>query len=188
MDDPDASARGRRAGAGGPRAHGPRVPSPQVHCNNMFEKGVKIFKEVQCYFRSEASEWEPQAVSFPLVLDDANPSARFVTVPLQHRMASAVKCQYHFADTWMMFSEITFQSGAGRAGAEGAGAEGAGGGEGKARGHCRTFQGKALKTRRVRGMVGPPVPRSLVRHACRLRSPLCCRVLRRISDVACLPA
>nr|XP_036879880.1 discoidin domain-containing receptor 2 [Manis javanica] len=82
----------------------------QVHCNNMFAKGVKIFKEVQCYFRSEASEWEPTAVSFPLVLDDVNPSARFVTVPLHHRMASAIKCQYHFADTWMMFSEITFQS------------------------------------------------------------------------------
>ncbi|XP_024899689.1 discoidin domain-containing receptor 2 isoform X3 [Pteropus alecto] len=82
----------------------------KVHCNNMFGKGVKTFKEVQCYFRSEASEWEPNAVSFPLVLDYVNPSARFVTVPLHHRMASAIKCQYHFADTWLMFSEVTFQS------------------------------------------------------------------------------
>ncbi|NXD81970.1 DDR2 protein, partial [Halcyon senegalensis] len=83
----------------------------KVHCNNMFAKGVKIFKEVQCYFRSDASEWEPSAVSSVLVLDDVNPSARFVTVPLLHRMASAIKCQYYFADSWMMFSEITFQSG-----------------------------------------------------------------------------
>ncbi|XP_068950765.1 discoidin domain-containing receptor 2 isoform X2 [Petaurus breviceps papuanus] len=82
----------------------------KVHCNNMFAKGVKIFKEVQCFFRSESNEWEPNAVSFLLVLDDVNPSARFVTVPLLHRMASAIKCQFHFADTWMMFSEITFQS------------------------------------------------------------------------------
>ncbi|NXE64582.1 DDR2 protein, partial [Calcarius ornatus] len=85
----------------------------KVHCNNMFAKGVKIFKEVQCYFRADASEWEPSAVSSVLVLDDVNPSARFVTVPLLHRMASAIKCQYYFADTWMMFSEITFQSGTG---------------------------------------------------------------------------
>lgn len=77
----------------------------------MFAKGVKIFKEVQCYFRADASEWEPSAVSSVLVLDDVNPSARFVTVPLLHRMASAIKCQYYFADAWMMFSEITFQSG-----------------------------------------------------------------------------
>ncbi|NXQ62110.1 DDR2 protein, partial [Anthoscopus minutus] len=82
----------------------------KVHCNNMFAKGVKIFKEVQCYFRADAGEWEPSAVSSVLVLDDVNPSARFVTVPLLHRMASAIKCQYYFADTWMMFSEITFQS------------------------------------------------------------------------------
>ncbi|NXJ68903.1 DDR2 protein, partial [Rostratula benghalensis] len=83
----------------------------KVHCNNMFAKGVKIFKEVQCYFRSDTTEWEPSAVSSVLVLDDVNPSARFVTVPLLHRMASAIKCQYYFADAWMMFSEITFQSG-----------------------------------------------------------------------------
>uniref|UniRef100_H3AVY8 Discoidin domain-containing receptor 2 n=2 Tax=Latimeria chalumnae TaxID=7897 RepID=H3AVY8_LATCH len=82
----------------------------KVHCNNMFHKGVKIFKEVQCYFRSEANDWEPNPVSSVLVLDDVNPSARFVTVPLLHRMASAIKCQYYFADTWMMISEITFQS------------------------------------------------------------------------------
>ncbi|NXE52671.1 DDR2 protein, partial [Casuarius casuarius] len=85
----------------------------KVHCNNMFAKGVKIFKEVQCYFRSDTSEWEPNTISSVLVLDDVNPSARFVTVPLLHRMASAIKCQYYFADTWMMFSEITFQSGEG---------------------------------------------------------------------------
>ncbi|XP_028940326.1 discoidin domain-containing receptor 2, partial [Antrostomus carolinensis] len=84
--------------------------APQVHCNNMFAKGVKIFKEVQCYFRADTSEWEPNAVSSVLVLDDVNPSARFVTVPLLHRMANAIKCQYYFADTWMLFSEITFQS------------------------------------------------------------------------------
>ncbi|NXF75036.1 DDR2 protein, partial [Sclerurus mexicanus] len=83
----------------------------KVHCNNMFAKGVKIFKEVQCYFRADASEWEPSTVSSVLVVDDVNPSARFVTVALLHRMASAIKCQYYFADTWMMFSEITFQSG-----------------------------------------------------------------------------
>ncbi|KFZ50227.1 Discoidin domain-containing receptor 2, partial [Antrostomus carolinensis] len=93
-----------------PRHEGLCTPRP-VHCNNMFAKGVKIFKEVQCYFRADTSEWEPNAVSSVLVLDDVNPSARFVTVPLLHRMANAIKCQYYFADTWMLFSEITFQSG-----------------------------------------------------------------------------
>ncbi|XP_042320893.1 discoidin domain-containing receptor 2 isoform X2 [Sceloporus undulatus] len=82
----------------------------KVHCNNMFAKGAKIFREVQCHFRSDTNEWEPNSISSVLVLDDVNPSARFVTVPLLHHMASAIKCQFYFADTWMMFSEITFQS------------------------------------------------------------------------------
>ncbi|XP_073499124.1 discoidin domain-containing receptor 2 isoform X3 [Phyllobates terribilis] len=82
----------------------------KVHCNNMFSKSVKIFKEVQCFFRSEANEWEANSVISLLIMDDANPSARYVTVQLHNHMARAIKCQYYFADSWMMFSEITFQS------------------------------------------------------------------------------
>ncbi|KAJ8274491.1 hypothetical protein COCON_G00091160 [Conger conger] len=81
----------------------------KVHCNNMFTKRVKTFRQVDCYFRS-MSDWEPDPVSFSPVMDNVNPSARFITVPLHNRMASAIKCQYFFADVWMMFSEITFQS------------------------------------------------------------------------------
>uniref|UniRef100_A0A4W4EQ84 Discoidin domain-containing receptor 2 n=1 Tax=Electrophorus electricus TaxID=8005 RepID=A0A4W4EQ84_ELEEL len=82
----------------------------KVHCNNMFSRRVKVFQKVVCYFRSE-SDWEPTPVSFSPVMDDVNPSARFVTVAFHNHMASAIKCQYHFSDIWMMFSEITFQSG-----------------------------------------------------------------------------
>ncbi|KAI1892135.1 hypothetical protein AGOR_G00150840 [Albula goreensis] len=81
----------------------------KVHCNNMFTHRVKTFRKVVCFFRSE-SDWEPAPVSFSPVTDDVNPSARFVTVSLLNHMASAIKCQYYFADVWMMFSEITFQS------------------------------------------------------------------------------
>ncbi|XP_030647324.1 discoidin domain-containing receptor 2 [Chanos chanos] len=81
----------------------------KVHCNNMFSRRVKTFQKVTCYFRSEL-DWEPVPVSFSPVMDDGNPSARFVTVSLHNHMASAIKCQYYFADIWMMFSEITFQS------------------------------------------------------------------------------
>ncbi|XP_048845553.1 discoidin domain-containing receptor 2-like isoform X2 [Brienomyrus brachyistius] len=81
----------------------------KVHCNNMFTKNVKTFRQVTCYFRS-TSEWESTPVTFSPVVDDVNPSARFVSVALDNHMASTIKCQYYFADAWMMFSEITFQS------------------------------------------------------------------------------
>uniref|UniRef100_A0A8D3EB30 Discoidin domain-containing receptor 2 n=1 Tax=Scophthalmus maximus TaxID=52904 RepID=A0A8D3EB30_SCOMX len=82
----------------------------KVHCNNMFSRHIKAFRQVVCHFRSE-SDWEASPLTFSPVVDEKNPSARFVTVNLANHMASAIKCQFYFADAWMLFSEITFQSG-----------------------------------------------------------------------------
>ncbi|XP_061634255.1 discoidin domain-containing receptor 2 [Phyllopteryx taeniolatus] len=80
-----------------------------VHCNNMFTHNVKTFQQVVCYFRSEL-DWEATPLAFSPAVDDKDPGARFVAVPLANHMASAVKCQFYFADVWLLFSEITFQS------------------------------------------------------------------------------
>ncbi|XP_069097450.1 discoidin domain-containing receptor 2-like isoform X2 [Pleurodeles waltl] len=83
----------------------------KVHCNNMFSRGVKIFQRVECLFKPRLmSEWEPEPEGITTVLDDKNPSARFVTIPLNQRMGKAILCRFYFADTWMMFSEISFLS------------------------------------------------------------------------------
>lgn len=83
----------------------------KVHSNNMFSHGVKIFSLVECWFKPRLiANWEPDTVKFHTVLDDRNPSARYVTVPLGRRMGKSIRCHFHFADTWMMFSEISFQS------------------------------------------------------------------------------
>ncbi|XP_008305468.1 discoidin domain-containing receptor 2 isoform X1 [Cynoglossus semilaevis] len=81
----------------------------KVYCNNMLSHNVRTFHQVVCYFRSE-SDWEATPLSFSPVVDDTNPSARFVTVNLANHMASSIKCQFYFGDAWMLFSEITFQS------------------------------------------------------------------------------
>ncbi|NXD74870.1 DDR2 protein, partial [Halcyon senegalensis] len=82
-----------------------------VHCNNMFSKGVKIFQKVECLFKPRLiADWESEPVGVATVLDDKNPSARFVTVPLNQRVGKAILCRFYFADTWMMMSEISFQS------------------------------------------------------------------------------
>ncbi|RXN35373.1 discoidin domain-containing receptor 2-like protein [Labeo rohita] len=82
----------------------------RVHCNNMYTWGVKMFRQAVCFFRSE-SDWEPNPVVFKPKADNISPSARFVTVALGNRMASAIRCRFAFNDIWMMFSEIAFQSG-----------------------------------------------------------------------------
>uniref|UniRef100_A0A6Q2ZJB1 receptor protein-tyrosine kinase n=1 Tax=Esox lucius TaxID=8010 RepID=A0A6Q2ZJB1_ESOLU len=86
--------------------------SMKVHCNNMFQSGVKIFSSVSCSFKPRLlANWEAEPAEFHTVLDDRNPSARYVTVPLGRRTAKALRCRFTFADMWMMFSEISFQSG-----------------------------------------------------------------------------
>lgn len=78
----------------------------------MFRRGVKIFSSVSCWFKPRLiAGWEAEPVTFQTVLDDKNPSARYVTVPLGRRAAKSLRCRFYFADVWMMFSEISFQSG-----------------------------------------------------------------------------
>lgn len=85
--------------------------SMKVHSNNMFTRGVKIFSSVSCWFKPRLiAGWEVEPVTFKTVLDDRNPSARYVTVPLGLRAAKSLRCRFYFADVWMMFSEISFQS------------------------------------------------------------------------------
>ncbi|XP_026005484.1 discoidin domain-containing receptor 2-like isoform X2 [Astatotilapia calliptera] len=84
--------------------------SMKVHCNNMFSRGVRMFRQVTCYFRS-GSEWEADPVTFRPAVDRVSQSTRFITVPLGDRTASTIKCRFHFSDLWMLFSEVAFQSG-----------------------------------------------------------------------------
>lgn len=85
-------------------------PPPQVHCNNMFSRGVRTFRQAGCYFRS-GSDWEADPETFRPTVDYEREGAGFVTVPLGDRTASAIKCRFHFSDLWMLFSEVAFQSG-----------------------------------------------------------------------------
>uniref|UniRef100_A0A8C5SVL1 Discoidin domain-containing receptor 2 n=1 Tax=Laticauda laticaudata TaxID=8630 RepID=A0A8C5SVL1_LATLA len=91
--------------------HQRNFTSMKVHCNNMFSKGVKIFERVECLFKPQLiADWDLQPVGLDTVLDDKNPSSRFVTVPFNHHIGKAILCRFYFADTWMMISEVSFQS------------------------------------------------------------------------------
>uniref|UniRef100_A0A3Q2XFP4 Discoidin domain receptor tyrosine kinase 2 n=1 Tax=Hippocampus comes TaxID=109280 RepID=A0A3Q2XFP4_HIPCM len=76
-----------------------------VHCNNMFSRGVRMFRQATCYFRS-GSNWESDPVTFRPPVDSVSQSARFVTVPLGDHTAIAIKCRFHFNDLWMLLSGV----------------------------------------------------------------------------------
>ena len=71
----------------------------------MFTRGVKAFRQASCYFRSEA-DWEAGPLVFRAPVDRQDASARFLTVDLANHMASAIKCQFYFADAWMILMII----------------------------------------------------------------------------------
>lgn len=77
----------------------------------MFSRGVRMFRQASCYFRTSELDWESQPVTLRLPVDRVSQSARFITVPLGDRMASAIKCRFAFNEAWMMISEVAFQSG-----------------------------------------------------------------------------
>lgn len=76
----------------------------------MLSRGVRVFRQVTCYFRS-GSEWEADPVTFRPAVENMSQDAHFVTVPLGGRTAKSIKCRFHFSDQWMLFSEVAFQSG-----------------------------------------------------------------------------
>uniref|UniRef100_A0A8C7XHI1 receptor protein-tyrosine kinase n=1 Tax=Oryzias sinensis TaxID=183150 RepID=A0A8C7XHI1_9TELE len=83
--------------------------SMKVHTSNMFSRGVRVFRQVTCFFWSD-SEWEPGPITFRPTPDRVSQRARFVTVTLGDRTAKTIKCRFHFSDVWMLFSEVAFQS------------------------------------------------------------------------------
>ena len=88
-------------------------PTPQVHCNNMHTRGVSIFTAAECRFKhSLEAPWEPPNAPHHPEGATGDPRARWVTVSLGGRRARFVKCRFFFAGEWMLFSEVTFVSGA----------------------------------------------------------------------------
>uniref|UniRef100_A0A8C6NS43 receptor protein-tyrosine kinase n=1 Tax=Nothobranchius furzeri TaxID=105023 RepID=A0A8C6NS43_NOTFU len=81
----------------------------KVHCNNMFSRGVRLFRQVTCFFRS-GSEWDADPVTFRPALEHLSQRAHLVSVPLGDHTARTIRCRFHFGGQWMLFSEVTFQS------------------------------------------------------------------------------
>ncbi|XP_032297585.1 epithelial discoidin domain-containing receptor 1-like [Coturnix japonica] len=87
----------------------------QVHCNNMHTRGVSVFRSVQCRFKSSPdAPWDPpESPHHPQGTSGdprGDPRALWVTVPLRGRRARFVSCRFFFANEWMLFSEVSFES------------------------------------------------------------------------------
>uniref|UniRef100_A0A8C7PE01 receptor protein-tyrosine kinase n=1 Tax=Oncorhynchus mykiss TaxID=8022 RepID=A0A8C7PE01_ONCMY len=85
----------------------------QVHSNNRHTQGVRVFSKVDCQFKPGLLlPWSSPPLSLAVPLEDLkDPSSRPISLPLGGRPAQILRCQFAFADRWMLISEISFYSG-----------------------------------------------------------------------------
>ncbi|XP_061106754.1 epithelial discoidin domain-containing receptor 1 [Conger conger] len=84
----------------------------QVHSNNRHSQGVRVFSKVECQFKAGLlSPWSTPALTLMVPLSDLkDPSSRPISLPLGGQPAQILRCQFTFADRWLLISEITFSS------------------------------------------------------------------------------
>nr|XP_023993396.1 epithelial discoidin domain-containing receptor 1-like [Salvelinus alpinus] len=84
----------------------------QVHSNNRHTQGVRVFSKVECQFKPGLLlPWSSPPLSLAVPLEDLkDPSSRPISLPLGGRPAQILRCQFSFADRWMLISEISFYS------------------------------------------------------------------------------
>ncbi|KAJ8289867.1 hypothetical protein GJAV_G00006220 [Gymnothorax javanicus] len=84
----------------------------QVHSNNRHTQGVRVFSKVVCQFKvGLLSPWTTPPLTLMVPLSDLkDPSSRPISLPLGGRPAQILRCQFAFADRWLLISEISFYS------------------------------------------------------------------------------
>uniref|UniRef100_A0AAY5L024 receptor protein-tyrosine kinase n=1 Tax=Esox lucius TaxID=8010 RepID=A0AAY5L024_ESOLU len=85
----------------------------QVHSNNRHTQGVRVFRKVECQFKPGLLlPWSSPPLLLAIPLEDLkDPSSRPISIPLGGRPAQILRCQFTFADRWLLISEISFYSG-----------------------------------------------------------------------------
>ena len=83
----------------------------RIHTNNMFTKDVRVFKTARISFSVGGKYFLGEPVVFRFMRDTLIEYARYVIIPLHHRVGQYAKVQLEFDDRWLMISEIQFDSG-----------------------------------------------------------------------------
>ena len=82
-----------------------------IHANNLFSKDIFIFKTAVISFSSKNEDTNySQAIVYQHPRDDIFEIARPILIELKNRVAKFVRVDLYFDSTWLLISEITFDS------------------------------------------------------------------------------
>ena len=82
----------------------------RVHVNNLFQRDVRVFAAATVWVGDHHATATDGRVRFEYRRDSLSESARSVSVPLHHLVASTLTVQLEFDARWIMLSEIQFDS------------------------------------------------------------------------------
>ena len=84
--------------------------SMDIYCNNQFTKEVQVFSEAQVMFSVTGQHFPGQPITYSYLEDRIFENSRNVSIKLHHRVGRFVKLRLHFANKWILISEISFDS------------------------------------------------------------------------------
>ena len=91
-------------------AHMRNFSSVRIHCNNMFNKDVRVFRMAKLFFSIGGQHYPPNPVVFHYMRDTLMEFPRNAIITIPHRVGRYVKLQLFFDARWILISEISFES------------------------------------------------------------------------------
>uniref|UniRef100_A0A915D6X7 receptor protein-tyrosine kinase n=1 Tax=Ditylenchus dipsaci TaxID=166011 RepID=A0A915D6X7_9BILA len=91
-----------------------------LHVNNQHRHNAQVFQHAQLHFAQIASEdennpvvYSPRTVNFSYPTDRAFHNARWVRIPIPHRIAQRIRLEMWLGEQadWLLVSEVKFESG-----------------------------------------------------------------------------
>lgn len=81
-----------------------------IYANNQFTKDVQVFSSATVQFSVGGKIYKGEPITYDYMEDCIFETPHNISIKLHHRVGRFVKLQLHFANRWMLLSEITFDS------------------------------------------------------------------------------
>ncbi|CAH2034880.1 unnamed protein product, partial [Iphiclides podalirius] len=81
-----------------------------LYCNNRFMRDVQVFSEAIITFSIGGRHFQDEPIRYTYVEDSIFESSRNVSIKLHHRIGKWVRIELRFAASWILISEVVFDS------------------------------------------------------------------------------
>ncbi|KAG7191203.1 hypothetical protein KM043_013178 [Ampulex compressa] len=82
-----------------------------IFTNNYFSRDVQVFSKANVWFSYDGLSYDDEPVSYSYIPDVILENARSVSIGLHNRRGRYLKIHLHFATTWIIIGEVTFDGG-----------------------------------------------------------------------------